>query len=1091
MKQNLTLMLRLLGTVLLLFIMSNSVTAQPQQQGNEVAEREMAYRKAHPYGIWHRIDQLDKNKKKPISSKKFKSSVAYGQETDSPVTIYGVLTFKWDWVWNGKEEYGVYTFDTSGDCMANPVYVDEALEATGGGTYYDKTLYFTKVEYDFEGENFYNTRLLSYDTDTWKQLSSMLVKDATYMASDMTYDPVSGMIYGCFSTADASDFDFSMLDPVTKELTLINNEDFRGENRLACLACNNQGELYGVDMKGDLYQIDKETGEKTLIGPTDIVPSNYLQSATFDPNTGKLYWAAVDVDEYSYLCELDLETGTATVLGEFMDGEQFSTLYIPEQPKSADVPAEAQDFTVNFEADSLSGNVSFTIPEKSYVGNALAGNVDYLVELNDKEAGKGTAAPGETVKVDLAAVAGLNKFDVVLSNSEGEGPLSRIRKWIGPDYPKAVTDLNVSIKDFVATLTWTAPTEGTNEGYVNPDELKYNIVRNPGNVTVAENHKGNTFTDSIPEADFTGYIYTVIPSYKGLTGEQATSDLVFFGNSFSVPYTEDFSDTSHFEYFTTYDNNEDDWTWTRIEEESGNQMRFIYTRAGDDWLVSPAIALKGDRNYKLSVNIERLNRKCKPYLEGNLDIYFGTGDDYTKYQKIQMDSISVDTETWITLLQGAITPSGEGDYHIAFYAGGPEDAFYLGLTEFGIVENHMLAAPAEVENLNVTAGEKGALKSAITFNAPLLTIEGKSLASIEGIDIYRDDKLVKTLSAQPGEDISYVDEDGVSAGFHTYKIVPRNDKGEGTEAYSTLYIGTDIAVAPTNVKARAELNDMTLTWDAPEEGVNGGYLDTEALTYNIINAEGEEMATGVKGCTYTFTVDQSGIQRAAQYGVIPVSAGGVGQNGVSNVIILGEAYALPFQENFTGGFATYNMWWTLSDSNADYETYIIDEISSDGDGYCTMTDIWEAAEVMVNTGKISLEGASNPELMFHYYTDNALTLNVEAETDAGDIVALKTISTTASTEFSGEIVSLEHVKNASYVVIRFHATDIPEYTSLALDDISVKESTVTGISSINTEDRQDTDVYTIDGKKLTNGSSLTRGLYIIKKGNSVNKVIVK
>lgn len=1091
MKQNLTQLLKLLGTALLLLMVGNSVTAQTGLYGDEVAEREIAYRKAHPFGIWHRVGEAGKNKKENVSSGKIKRHPAYAADDAAPVRIYGVLTFKWDWVWNGKEEYGLYSFDTDGDCTVSPVYVDEALEATGGGTYYDKTLCFTKVEYDYEGENFYNTRLQSYDTDTWKQLSSTFVKDASYMASDMTYDPVSGMIYGCFNTPDGNDFEFSMLDPVTKELTLINNENFKGEKRLACIACNSLGELYGVDMKGDLYQIDKETGDKTIIGPTDIVPSNYLQSATFDPNTGRLYWAAVDVDEYSYICELNLETGTATVLGEFMDGEEFTSLYIPEQPKSADAPAEAQNFTVNFEADSLSGNVSFTIPDKSYGGNALAGDVDYLVELNDKEAGKGTAAPGETVKVDLTAVAGLNKFDVVLSNSEGEGPLSRVRKWIGPDYPKAVTDLNVSIKDFVSTLTWTAPAEGKNEGYVNPDELEYNIVRNPGNVTVAENHKGNTFTDSIPEADFTGYTYTVIPSYKGLDGEPAMSDIVLFGNSFSVPYTEDFSDTSHFEYFTTYDNNEDNWTWTRIEEDGDNQMRFIYTKAGDDWLVSPAVALKGDRNYKLSVNIERLNRKCKPYLEGNLDICFGTGDDYTKYQKIQMDSVSVDAETWITLLQGIITPSGEGDYHIAFYAGGPEDAFYLGLTEFGIVENHMLAAPAEVDNLNVTAGEKGALKSTITFSAPQLTIEGKPLAYIEGIDIYRDDKLVKTLSAQPGEEISYVDEDGISAGLHTYKIVPRNDKGEGTETYSTLYIGTDIAVAPTNVKARAELNDMTLTWNAPEEGVNGGYLDTEALTYNIINAEGEEIATGVKGCTYKFAVDQSGSQHAAQYGVIPVSAGGKGENGVSNVIILGEAYTLPFQENFTGGFATYNMWWTLSDSNADYETYIIDEISSDGDGYCTMTDIWEATEVMVNTGKISLDGASNPELTFHYYTDNAMTLTVEAETETGEVAVLKTISTVASSEFSEETVSLEPVKNASYVVVRFHATDIPGYTSFALDDISVKESTATGISSIDADGGENTEVYTIDGKKLSGGSSLSKGLYIIKKGNIVNKVIIK
>lgn len=1091
MKQNLTQLFRLFGAALLLLITGNSAMAQTNSHGSDAFEREMAYRKAHPYGVWHRMGETTKNGKRPISSKKVKPYIKLAAEAEEPVTLYGILTFKWDWVWNGKEEYGLYSFNTSGDCTVNPVYLDNDFEATGGGAYYENTLCFTRVEYDYYGDNFYNTRLLTYDTDTWKQLSDTFVKDATYMASDMTYDPTTGMIYGCFSNADASDYEFSMMDPKTKELTMINNESLSGMKRLVCIACNSQGELYGVDLNGDLYQIDKETGETTLIGPTDITPSNYLQAATFDPNTGKMYWAAVDADEYSYLCELNLETGTATVLGEFADGEEFAGLYIPEKPKSDKVPAEAQNTALNFEGDALTGNISFSIPDKTYGGEALSGNVNYTVKVNDAEAAKGTAAPGATVKEDITAVAGLNKFDIVLSNDEGESPMTRIRKWIGPDSPKAVTDLNVKIDNFVSTVTWTAPTEGLNEGYVNPDEIEYTIVRNPGNITVAENHKGNTFTETIPEADFTGYTYTVTPSYKGLTGESKTSDLILFGNSFAVPYYEDFSDSSHFEYFKTYDNNNDDWTWTRIEEENNNQMRFIYTKDGDDWLVSPAIALKGDRNYKLSVNIERLNRKCKPYLEGNLDIYAGTGDDYTKYKKIDMDSVSVDTDTWITLIQGIITPEGDGDYHIAFYAGGPEDAFYLGLTDFGIVENHMLAAPAEVTGLSIKAGEKGALKSDITFKAPQTTIEGKTLAAIEGIDVYRDDKLVKTLTAQPGENISYVDEDGMAAGFHTYKIVPRNDKGEGTETYDTLYVGTDIAEAPANVKARVNLNEMTLTWDIPENGVNGGYIDPEAITYDIIDSDGNEIATGVKDNTYKFSVDQSGSQHAVQYGVIPVSAGGKGQNGASNIIILGEEYTLPFQENFAEGFAAYNMWWTLSNSNADYESYIIDEISSDDDGYCMMTDIWEATEVMVNTGKISLEGSNSPELKFNYYTDNSMTLTIEAETNTGEIVTLKTISTTASEEFTEETVSLNDVKDASYVVIRFHATDIPEYTSLALDDISVKDSEGTGVSGIAADEGSIKEIYSVDGKKLSTEHSMKKGLYIIKKGNKVEKITVK
>lgn len=53
-----------------------------------------------------------------------------------------------------KEEYGLYSFDTSGDCTVNPVYLDNDFEATGGGAYYENTLCFTRVEYDYYGDNF-------------------------------------------------------------------------------------------------------------------------------------------------------------------------------------------------------------------------------------------------------------------------------------------------------------------------------------------------------------------------------------------------------------------------------------------------------------------------------------------------------------------------------------------------------------------------------------------------------------------------------------------------------------------------------------------------------------------------------------------------------------------------------------------------------------------------------------------------------------------------------------------------------------------------------------------------------------------------
>lgn len=120
-----------------------------------------------------------------------------------------------------------------------------------------------------------------------------------------------------------------------------------------------------------------------------------------------------------------------------------------------------------------------------------------------------------------------------------------------------------------------------------------------------------------------------------------------------------------------------------------------------------------------------------------------------------------------------------------------------------------------------------------------------------------------------------------------------------------------------------------------------------------------------------------------------------------------------------------------------------------------------------------------------------MTLTIEAETNTGEIVTLKTISTTASEEFTEETVSLNDVKDASYVVIRFHATDIPEYTSLALDDISVKDSEGTGVSVTTADEDSIKEIYSVDGKKLSTRHSMKKGLYIIKKGNKVEKITVK
>ena len=86
------------------------------------------------------------------------------------------------------------------------------------------------------------------------------------------------------------------------------------------LACDFEGQLWGISYYGWLYKIDKTTGNTTEIGNTGQYAYSAIQSAGFDHNTGKLYWMNSD---YGYLYEVNTETCQLTRLATNM-GHQSS-----------------------------------------------------------------------------------------------------------------------------------------------------------------------------------------------------------------------------------------------------------------------------------------------------------------------------------------------------------------------------------------------------------------------------------------------------------------------------------------------------------------------------------------------------------------------------------------------------------------------------------------------------------------------------------------------------------------------------------------------------------------------------------------------
>jgi len=139
----------------------------------------------------------------------------------------------------------------------------------------------------------------------------------------LAYDQTTNTLYGCSIT------DLYTVSMSTGASTLVGS--FGISNSLMIgIAFDSSGNLYGTELDTDsLYSINPSTGATTLVGPLgfDIL---YAQDMAFDWDTGILYLAAFNNDEYAgilYTC--NPATGATTKIGNFLNDTQYDGLAIP------------------------------------------------------------------------------------------------------------------------------------------------------------------------------------------------------------------------------------------------------------------------------------------------------------------------------------------------------------------------------------------------------------------------------------------------------------------------------------------------------------------------------------------------------------------------------------------------------------------------------------------------------------------------------------------------------------------------------------------------------------------------------------------
>lgn len=81
------------------------------------------------------------------------------------------------------------------------------------------------------------------------------------VATDLTYDPITENVYGFFVSDNGKDYVWGTLDLNTGKRTQLANTD----NPMIAIAASNEGIIYGIDCDANLYTINKDNGDQTLV----------------------------------------------------------------------------------------------------------------------------------------------------------------------------------------------------------------------------------------------------------------------------------------------------------------------------------------------------------------------------------------------------------------------------------------------------------------------------------------------------------------------------------------------------------------------------------------------------------------------------------------------------------------------------------------------------------------------------------------------------------------------------------------------------------------------------------------------------------
>lgn len=433
-----------------------------------------------------------------------------------------------------------------------------------------------------------------------------------------------------------------------------------------------------------------------------------------------------------------------------------------------------------------------------------------------------------------------------------------------------------------------------------------------------------------------------------------------------------------------------------------------------------------------------------------------------------------------------------------------------------------LPAEFDIEDFTATLDPANDHKIVLSVKAPSLNSNGEPLAmpltkiELSKLSGFGEPSIIHTF-ANPtaGQTYTYT-YDVTENGNNDFIAQAFTEAGGNFTISASIYVGQDIPGQPENITASATEGGISISWDAPTIGQNGGdFGPAESLTYTVKRGRSEydESAVVVVENTSNTTIldtTEFGEESTFVYIVTASNSEGTSFAGVSDQITAGSPATLPFAETFDTPLDTYGNtttdhgFWTVQSTGGytDWQTVRDTYIGGtsvnphSGAGFLSVyyDSFWSLnQENTFTSGRIDFSDATAPTLTFWYYdlanTEAETTLKVRISAD-GEVFADTNFSVTIGSAlqdgWSKATVALTGLAGCAGGRVQFVGTasgigNIP----LAIDDVEIsKVGDSTGINAIATTLTTSGHAYDLQGRRLTApkaGLYIQNGYKVLKK----------